>query len=106
MYLFSVGQMAKGPPRRGLRTQPRVKPRVETRFQPWEPTNKTLRPEAHKALRRCALDEKHPVLRVGDAEGARGASNGHITTTPCVRVLSTFDPPPLQGASLGVGSQG
>jgi hypothetical protein len=25
----------------------------------------------------------------------------HITMTPCVRVVSTFDLPPLQGASLG-----
>jgi len=26
---------------------------------------------AHKALRRCASGEKHPVLRVGGAEGAQ-----------------------------------
>jgi hypothetical protein len=30
---------------------------------------------AHKALRRCALDEKHSVLRVGNAEGARASWN-------------------------------
>jgi hypothetical protein len=25
----------------------------------------------------------------------------HLTTTPCFRVVRTFDLPPLQGASLG-----
>src|ERR1700681_3274964 len=50
---------------------PLSQPRVSTGFQPWEPSKKTVRP--HKALPSSALLEKHPVRRVGGAEGARGA---------------------------------
>jgi len=46
-------------------------------FQPREASNETVRP--HKALRRCASGEKHPVLRVGGAERAQ-----------CVGVRSEF----------------
>jgi hypothetical protein len=42
------------------------------RFQPWEPFTKPVRP--HKALPSSALLEKHPVRRVGGAEGARDAA--------------------------------
>jgi hypothetical protein len=34
-------------------------------------------------------------------KGERSEQMRHITMTPCVRVVSTFDLPPLQGASLG-----
>jgi hypothetical protein len=33
--------------------------------------------------------------------GERSKQLGHITIIPCFRVLSTFDLPPLHGASLG-----
>jgi hypothetical protein len=56
----------KGLPRRGYRSQPRVSTRVSTLGTlPIE-----VRP--HKALPRSALLEKHPVRRVGGAEGATG----------------------------------
>jgi hypothetical protein len=55
--------MDRGSPRRGYRTQPRVST-LETLIL-------TVRP--HKALPRSALLGKHPVRRVGGAEGARDA---------------------------------
>jgi hypothetical protein len=48
MYLFSVGQMAKGPPRRGLRTQPRI----STGFNPG---NQPIKRFALKLTRRYAV---------------------------------------------------
>ena len=68
----------------------------------------------------CSLDEKHPVLRVGDAEGARdsrvnlapiAASKSECAIETAAigsyfNVADMFDVPPLQGASLMVRSQG
>jgi hypothetical protein len=43
---------------------------LEDSAQGFNPGNRPPATRPHKALPRCALGEKHPVLRVGDAEGA------------------------------------
>ncbi|MEA3148566.1 MAG: hypothetical protein QOI53_4221 [Verrucomicrobiota bacterium] len=55
-------QNTRGVPRRGYRTQPQG-------FNPGNPS-KVVHP--HKALPSSALLEKHPVRRVGGAEGVTG----------------------------------
>jgi hypothetical protein len=50
--------------------KPPLSSRHSAQGLPWISRIKVLCPEAHKA-HECAFDEKHPVLRVGDAEGAR-----------------------------------
>jgi hypothetical protein len=64
-----------------------LSPGLSPGFQPWEPQNKRVRP--HKA-HECAFHEKHPLLRVGDAEGAP------LTRRPRKRRLGI--PVPLQGS--------
>src|ERR1700694_413862 len=80
-----------------------------------------VRPEAHKALPSSALLEKHPVRRVGGAEGARDAGTSrrlapiaaqksecaigtcyNWTIGPRFRLVRTFDlAPPSGRVALG-----
>jgi hypothetical protein len=69
--VFSAAQTAQ-------RVRPEGAGELNSGFQPWKAQNKRL------ALK-----------------GARGASIETITIIPSFRMLSTFDLPPLQGASLG-----